>query len=257
MLYHPISAPEDYHHLQEDINRLCTWTNDNLLKYNANKCKYMVISRKKQPLVPCTPLRVNQIAMEAVGSYKYLGVWLTSSLDWSEQIASVCKKARQQIGIIYKRFYGHLNSWALRQMYLSYVCPHLECAVPVWDPHHLGHIEALEKVQRFALKMCTKSWDSSYEDMLTFCNLPTLCQRRRVLKLTLLYQLMHGHFIFPNAPLERRSIPCILRHVHPSTSTVNAIISYKCTPVLFFPSCHIHLEFTARQYSLSRYCVLI
>ena len=39
MLYHPISAPEDYHHLQGDINRLCTWTDDNLLKYNANKCK--------------------------------------------------------------------------------------------------------------------------------------------------------------------------------------------------------------------------
>ena len=119
--------------------------------------------------------------MEAVGSYKYLGVRLISSLDWSEQIASVCKKARQQIGIIYRRFYGHLNSWALRQMYLSYVHPH---AVPVWDPHHLGYIELLEKVQRFALKMCTKSWDSSYEDMLTFCNLPTLCQRRCVLKLT-------------------------------------------------------------------------
>ena len=157
MLYHPISAPEDNHDLQGDMNRLCTWTNDNLLKYNANKCKYMVISRKKQPLIPCTPLRVNQIAMEAVGSYKYLVVWLRSSLDWSEQIASVCKKARQQISIIYRRFYGHLNSWALRQMYLSYVRPHLEYAVPVWDPHHLGHIEALEKVQRFALKMCTKS----------------------------------------------------------------------------------------------------
>ena len=74
MLYHPISAPEDYHHLQGDINRLCTWTDENLLKYNANKCKYMVISRKRHPLVPCTPLRVNQIVMEAVGSYKYLGV---------------------------------------------------------------------------------------------------------------------------------------------------------------------------------------
>ena len=83
MLYHPISGPEDYHHLQENMNRLCILTNDNILKYNANKCKHMVISGKKQPLVPCTPLRVNQIAMEAVGSYKYLDVWLTSSLDWS------------------------------------------------------------------------------------------------------------------------------------------------------------------------------
>ena len=138
-------------------------------------------------------------------------------------------------------------------MYLSYVRPHLECAVPVWDPHHLGHIEALEKVQRFALKMCTKSWDSSYEDMLTFCNLPTLCQKRRVLKLTFLYQLMHGHFIFPNARHWRGALFLVCS----SFNTVNAIISYKCTPVLFFPSYHMHLEFTAHQYSFSRYCVLI
>ena len=129
----------------------------------------------------------------------------------------VKKKDKKLASYIARKFYGHLNSWALGQMYLSYVCPHLEYAVPVWDPHHLGHIEVLEKVQRFALKMCTKSWDSSYEDKLTFCNLPTLCQRRRVLKLTFLYQLMHGHFIFPNAPLEMRSNPYNLRHVHPST----------------------------------------
>jgi len=28
---------------------------------------------------------------------------------------------------------------------------------------------------------------------------------------------MHGHFIFPNVPLEMRSNPYNLRHVHPST----------------------------------------
>ena len=55
MLYRSISGPEDYTTICKKIYRLCTWTNDNLLKYSANKCKYMVISRKKQPLVPCTP----------------------------------------------------------------------------------------------------------------------------------------------------------------------------------------------------------
>ena len=65
----------------------------------------MAISRKRHPpLVPCTPLRVNQIAMEAVGSYKYLGVWLTSSLDWSEQVASVCKKQDNKLASYIESF---------------------------------------------------------------------------------------------------------------------------------------------------------
>ena len=54
MLYHPIHAIDDYDHLQQDINncKLCTWTNNNLLQYDSTKCKYMIISKRKQPLLP-------------------------------------------------------------------------------------------------------------------------------------------------------------------------------------------------------------
>jgi len=39
----------------------------------------------------------------------------------------------------------------------NYVRPHLEYAVPLWDPHQQGHTNSLEKVQKFALKVCTGS----------------------------------------------------------------------------------------------------
>ena len=63
-------------------------------------------------------------------------------------IASVYKKGRQQIGILYRKFYGHSNFSTLRQLYLAYVRPHLEYAAQVWDPHHQGLIDSLEKVQK-------------------------------------------------------------------------------------------------------------
>ena len=150
MLYRPIRTPEDYSQLQLDMNKLCTWTDNNLLTYNTNKCKYMVISRKKQPSLPSMPLNVNNSPMEMVSSYKYLSVWITSSLDWSKQVTSVCKKARQHVGILYRKFYGHSNSFTLQKLYLLYVRPHLEYAAPVCDPHQHGHIDSLEKVQKFA-----------------------------------------------------------------------------------------------------------
>ena len=217
MLYRPIHTDDDYYHLQLDINKLCTWTDNNLLRYNSTKCKYMVISRRKQPTLPSTSLFVNDSPMERVNSYKYLGVWLNSSLTWSMHVTSICKKARQQIGILYRRFYGHSNSATLLQLYLSYVRPHLEYAAPVWDPHQQGHIDSLERVQKFALKLCTRSWDSSYEDLLNSCHLPTLVQRRRLLKLSFLYQVLHGNYIFPDAPVETCPTPFNLRNRSVST----------------------------------------
>ena len=212
MLYRPICTPDDYIQLQMDIDKLCVWTKNNLMQYNVNKCKYMIISRRKQPSLPNTPLAVDNAPMDMVSEYKYLGVLLTSSLDWSKHITRICKNARQQVGILYRKFYGHCNSSTLKQLYLTYVHPHLEYAAPVWDPHQQGLINALESVQKFALKLCTKNWNASYDETLSNCNLPTLAHRRRLLKLSFLFQVVHGNFVFPDAPIERRSpLPFNLR----------------------------------------------
>ena len=107
---------------------------------------------------------------------------------------------------MYCKFY-HANTSTLRQLYIACIRPHLEYAVPVWDPHQLGLINTLENVQKFALKVCTKSWNTNYESMLTSCRLTSLASRRRYLKLCVLYQILHGSLNFPNIPVERRSLP--------------------------------------------------
>ena len=52
-------------------------------------------------------------------------------------------------------FYKHAAPATLRTLYTALIRPHL--AVPVWDPHLCKDIDALESVQRFATKICTKS----------------------------------------------------------------------------------------------------
>ena len=152
MIYWPICVSPDYEFVQQDIDKLCTWTSNNLLKFNSIKCKYMVISRKRLPSQPNTPLTVNHLPMEKVQSYIYLGVWLMSSLSRFMQDKRVCQKARWQIGIIYRKFYGHSNCSTLLQLYLAYIRPHLEYAVPVWDPYQQELINLLNQYKsRFPL----------------------------------------------------------------------------------------------------------
>ena len=83
----------------------------------------MVISRKRHPTIPVQPLMVNNTTLERVYSYKYLGIWSTSTLNWSTHVMEVSKKARSQLGIIYRNFYQHSNNATLRQLYLLYIRP--------------------------------------------------------------------------------------------------------------------------------------
>jgi len=71
--------------------------------------------QEKVTIHPNTPLTVNHLPMGKVQSYGYLGLWFASSLSWSMQVKSVCQKARRQIGIIYRKFYGHSNCSTLLQ----------------------------------------------------------------------------------------------------------------------------------------------
>ena len=130
----------------------------------------------------------------------------------TKHIEETCKSATKQIGVIYRKFYRHLSQDTLKQLYLSLVRSKLEYAAPVWDPQKTTLCQKLEKVQKFALKVCSKNWSSDYEHLSNITNLPALSIRREYLKLTYLYQILNGSFIFPNAPLERCNIPVNLRN---------------------------------------------
>ena len=83
------------------------------------------------------------------------------------------------------KFYQHSDSRTLLD-YLSIICrPHIEYASPV-SYYHKTEIEATGSIQKFALKMCLKSWSSNYEQLLLEARLPSL-KARSALSLSHLY----------------------------------------------------------------------
>ena len=48
LLYCPISIPEDIEHLQNDVDKLQAYASANYMTFNAIKCKFMLVSRKRQ-----------------------------------------------------------------------------------------------------------------------------------------------------------------------------------------------------------------
>ena len=72
-----------------------------------------------------------------------------------------------------------------------------------WSPYLIKDVQRLEDIQKFALKVCFKCWDSRYDDNLKLAQLPELKRRREYLNF---FKLVHGIFVFPNNPSVLRQI---------------------------------------------------
>ena len=156
-------------------------------------------------------------------------------MTWSPHITNVCNKSRKLIGLLYRRFYQNSSSHILLKLYKSFIRPHLEYSSVVWNPHLKGEIEVLEKVQKFALRVCTKSWDSHYKDLLSRASLTSLQTRRVQASLCHLYKIIHNLTDFPEAPVSNREIPYNNRSVNAQSLSV---LPFKTSAYQnsFFPS---------------------
>ena len=82
----------------------------------------------------------------------------------------------------------------------------MEYASEVWSPHYRSDIENLEKVQRFAMRVCLGQLDLKQEELLSASGLTSLETRRVAARMCHLYKILHDMIDFPNPPVERREI---------------------------------------------------
>lgn len=92
------------------------------------------------------PYHIDNINLESVTSYKYLGVYTTANLNWSTHIEHLIRKANRMLGYFRRNFY-HASSSLKLLLYKTLIRSKLEYATPVWDPTHVSLITAPEMVQ--------------------------------------------------------------------------------------------------------------
>jgi len=81
-----------------------------------------------------------------------LGLMVSSDLKWVNQVEKPTKAAEAIVAQIRNSF-RYFDAELVRLLYVSLVRPHLEFAVPVWNPHLKGDIGELENIQHRATRL--------------------------------------------------------------------------------------------------------
>ena len=165
------------------------------MSFHPDKCNVLRVTGMRSPERHSYQLK--EQVLEEVSTAKYLGVDLSSDLQWKDHIDRVVKKAYNVLGFL-RRNLRINNRDTKSAAYITMVRPQVEYCITVWSPHTAQAKQKLEMVQRrVAARYCTIRYHntSSVTDMLQDLNWETLESRRTKLQLVLVDIPAESHLI--------------------------------------------------------------
>ena len=152
----------------------------------------MRITRKLEPVI--FDYKLMGHTLESALHYPYLGVELSSTLDWSHHIDNKVNKANKTLGFL-RRNLSNCPESIKELAYKALVGPHLEYASPVWDLYMDNHIKQIEAVQRRSARLVKSCWErtpGTFSYLLSDLDWPSLQDRRNIAHLTLFHKAIHA-----------------------------------------------------------------
>ena len=168
--------------LTNDLTNVEKWGSDNLVKFNEEKTKQVVISRKHHQDLP--PVFMNGHKLDISSSIIQLGLSISSNLTWKHHINFIAKHASQKLGFL-SRARGYFSPSQLLTIYKSQIRPSLEYCSHVWGGAPKSSLHLLDRVQSKAIRLINNPNLTN--------SLQSLSHRRLVADLSIFYRHFHEH----------------------------------------------------------------
>ena len=100
--------------------------------------------------------RLNNVTVECVDTFKYLGVRIHPKLRWSDHITDVATKANRILNLLNNQCMVAAEVQSIKRILL--LLGHI-WNTAVWSPHQLKDCDRLERVQWRAARWMSGQWD--------------------------------------------------------------------------------------------------
>ena len=180
--------------INEDLNSLSQWLNNNLLTLNYEKTKFMIFANKKQPISDSiVDINIQNKKILQEKSFEYLGVTLTSDLTWHEHVDNMMTKINQRLGVL-RRIKEYLDLNTRCVLYTSLILPLFDYGDLIWgDKNNVTLMNSLQVLENKAAKLILdKRPRYSSTEALQELKWSTLTERRHKHRCTFIFKCIHG-----------------------------------------------------------------
>ncbi len=129
--------------INEELEKIQQWLNLNKLSLNVKKTKFMFFHNRKDTIKSNLKLNINNVAIEQVKKFCFLGLIINDSLNWKDHINEISNKIAKTVGVM-NRMKNSVPTKALKLIYSSLILSRLHYCNLVWG-HKPGRLITLQK----------------------------------------------------------------------------------------------------------------
>ena len=192
VLYRNIRNQNDQVILQNDLDTISSWAEKWLMELNINKCFVLSITLKRNSIFH--DYDILGATLRRVTNHDYLGVTISSDLNWLRHVKNISNKASRTIWFTQKNLIPLLTKCEIYKSYKMLVRPQLEYASEVWSPYTMKCIKKIEQIQgnscRFVFHEYHRDTDTSL--LISWLNLDSLYTRRLIQQATMFYKILYN-----------------------------------------------------------------
>jgi hypothetical protein len=238
-IYREVKNISDCDKLQEDLNHLQLYCQQNQLFINGSKCSSLSYSRNKKKIT--YNYQVAGTVLKSTHEIKDLGVILDEKLSYTNHIEYVSSRAFRTLGFISRNTKHFRDPSSLTILFNSLVRSVLEFGSTIWNPSYITHINAIERVQNKYIKQLNfrkRLHFASYDQARQYYKMNSLESRRIVLDLCFLHRIINNNVDSPyllgelpfHCPARRSRYPALFYLERSRTNYhLNSFINRVCT----------------------------
>ena len=86
--------------LNKEVASVSTWIANNKITVNTSKTKVMLFGSQRKTNNSILNVHLNNVRLEQVSVFKYIGLWFDPHLKWDTHINKVASKISQKTGVL-------------------------------------------------------------------------------------------------------------------------------------------------------------